>query len=276
MINESPANKTSPLKIIISLAIIVLIAGVGYAVYNKESSNDVELDFKSSGIDGGNSVKNVADVEEVIAKWVEANPEAIIDSVVKMQQKAAQDQQKNSQKSISSKADEIFNDKTDPQYAPKGYDVTIVEFFDYNCGYCKKAQTTVEKIISQDKKVRVIFKELPILGPDSAELAKVAIAVNMIDKSSYVKFHDALMKSSVRKKDGAIRIAKDLGIDTAKLIKTLEDKNSEIEAKINSNKELATSIGISGTPAFLIGEELVPGALGIDALKDKISAQRKK
>ncbi|MFT6106661.1 MAG: protein-disulfide isomerase [Rickettsiales bacterium] len=282
MTNESTIKKASSLKAIISIVLVILIAGVGYTVYNKNSSDDLDIksnvksNVKSSGVNGGNLIKNVADVEEVILKWVEANPEIIIDSVIKMQQKSAQDQLANAQKGISSKQDDLLNDKTDPSHSPKGFDVSIVEFFDYNCGYCRKAQATVDKLLKQDKKVRVVFKEFPILGQDSIDLAKVALAVNMIDEKLYLEFHDALMKSSVRKKDGAIKIAESLGIDTAQLLKTLEDKNSNIEDKIASNKELASSIGITGTPAFIIGDSLVPGALDISSLKEKISAERKK
>ena len=192
-----------------------------------------------------------------------------------LQQKAAATQRQDAQKNVGLKKDELFNNQDSPTYSPKGYDVVMVEFFDYNCGYCKRAQTSVEDLLKQDKKIKVVFKELPILGASSAELAKVAIAVNMSDSKNYLKFHDALMKSSAKTTADAIKIAKDLGINTEKLQKTLKNKASNIEEQIQANQKLAASIGINGTPAFIIGEELIPGAVDVNTLKEKLSAQRK-
>ncbi len=283
MINKSTIQKLFSLKATVTIIILALIVGGAYTFLHKKSettaegtpSESAELVIKSTGLDADEPVKTIGDVEKVIAKWVEVNPEAIIGSVVAMQQKAAERQQKDAQKNISSKKSELFKSKNDPVHAPKGYDVSVVEFFDYNCGYCKKAQSTVEDLIKQDKKVRIIFKELPILGPSSTELSKVAIAVNIIDEGKYIAFHNALMKGNARTKDDAIEIAKNLGVDAQKLTKTLESKKSEIEAQIKANQELASSIGVNGTPAFVIGEELVPGALDLASMKEKISAARK-
>jgi protein-disulfide isomerase len=236
----------------------------------------MESVIKPTGLDVSATVQNIGDVERVIEKWVESNPEAIIQSVVKMQQKAAEKQQSDAQKSISSKQSDLFKEKNDPVYAPKGYDVSIVEFFDYNCGYCKKAQSSVEDLIKQDKKVRIVFKELPILGSSSLELAKVSIAVNMVAAEKYMSFHNAIMKGSARTKEDAITIAEGLGIDVQKIKDTLESKQSQIESKIKSNQELAAAIGINGTPAFVIGENLIPGALDVNALKEKVAFERKK
>ncbi|MCE3255305.1 MAG: bdbD 1 [Rickettsiaceae bacterium] len=279
MANKSAAKLLSPKAIVIVILLAVILGGA-YAViskkYFKTNEEDANLIIKSSGLDSDQSIKNVGDVEKVIAKWIEANPEAIIQSVVSMQQKAAEKNQKDAKKNISSKKNDLLKNKNDPVYAPKGYDVSVIEFFDYNCGYCKKAQAVVEELVKQDKKVRVVFKELPILGSSSVELAKVSIAVSLIDAEKYLTFHAALMKSNVSSKKEAIEIAKSLGVDEKKLEKTLESKKSEIESQIKANQELASSIGIGGTPAFVIGEELIPGAVDIATLKEKISGERKK
>lgn len=282
MSNKSLIEKLFSLKATVTVIIFALIVGGVYSFFHKKTQTDSavagigsDLVIKSSGLNPDDEVKNIGDVEKVIAKWVEANPEAIINSVVAMQQKAAEKQQQDAQKNISSKKSDLFKAKNDPAHAPKGYNVTIVEFFDYNCGYCKKAQSTVEALIAQDKKVRVIFKELPILGQSSVELSKVALAVNMISESKYVDFHNALMKGNARSKEEAIAIAKGLGIDAEKLNSTLESKKSEIENKIKANQDLAASIGINGTPAFVIGETLIPGAVDTATLKEKIAAERK-
>jgi protein-disulfide isomerase len=284
MINKSTVQKLFSVKATVTLILAILVVGGIYAAIHKKSANTETaqpnegepLVIKPTGLDPKQEVKNVGDVEKVIAKWVEVNPEAIIQSVVAMQNKAAEKHQQDAQKNISTKKNDLFAKKGTPAYDPKGANVSIVEFFDYNCGYCKKAQASVEDLIKQDKKVKVIFKEFPILGPSSVELSKVALAVNMIAPERYLDFHNALMKGSARTKDEAIKIAKDLGIDAQKLQSALENKKSDIEDQIKFNQELAGAIGINGTPAFVIGDDLIPGAVDIATLKEKIAAQRKK
>jgi len=260
--------------IVIALAIAIISLLVYFVTKKSDSEekkeNPAEI-VNSSGLDKDKKVNNVEGVEEVVAKWIEANPQAIISSVSNMQKKAMEEQMKNAQKNIGEKKGELFNDKKSPQYSPSGYDVTIVEFYDYNCGYCKKAQSNVEELIKSDKKVRVIYRDFPILGQPSKEMAEVSIAVNLSEPSSFKKFHDALMSSSEKGKDGALRIAKNVGINIAKLESTLSKDKSKIEKLIEDNLTLGSSIGINGTPGFVIGEELIPGALDVSELKEKIS-----
>lgn len=192
-----------------------------------------------------------------------------------MQRKAMEDRMKDARQNIGTKKDELFS-KNSPQYAPSGYDVTMVEFFDYNCGYCKKANATVEQILKEDKKVRIIYKDFPILGEASNELSKVSIAVNILDPKAYRKFHDALMNSNERTKDGAIKVANSVGINVAKLQEVLRKEEAKISQIIQDNISLGSSIGINGTPGFVIGEELIPGALEIDTFREKIAAARAK
>lgn len=280
-ISKNLGDKPSLVKPIIIVVAVLLVIGGAYTFLGdkKSAEGEVEaeaqkIEINGSGLDKDQKVKNVEDVEAVVAKWIEANPQAIIQSVSNMQKKAMEDQMKNAQKNIGAKKDELFNDKNSPQYAPGGYDVTIVEFFDYNCGYCKKAQATVEELIGSDKKVRVVYKEFPILGQPSTEVSQVAIAVNMIDPASYKKFHDAMMKSNEHGKDGAIKIAKSIGINAAKLEATLKGSKDKIDSVIQANLALGGSIGVNGTPGFVIGEELIPGALDAQTFKDKIAAAR--
>jgi protein-disulfide isomerase len=275
-LNKNNYNKPA----IIAAVVLLLIAVVYIASSNKKSNNEAKSEtgqeIKPSGLDKNMKVSNVEDVEKVIEKWIEANPEAIIKSVAEMQKKSMEKQTIDAQKNISEKKSELFEDKSSPVYNSKDYDVSIVEFFDYNCGYCKKAQTTVEKLLKEDKKIRFIYKEFPILGNASVELSKVAIAVNMTSPSSYTKFHDALMKSSAKNTEDAIKVAVEIGVNKDQLKKTLEDKKTEIDAVIASNHELGGTIGINGTPGFVIGEELIPGAVDIATIKQKIAELRSK
>ena len=279
-------QKPSSLKLVISSIIIASIAGVAYFSYikkneqkdgeKKEATAETANEVKSTGLDPDKDVSDVKDVEEVVAKWIEANPQAIINSVQNMQKKMMEEQTKNAQKNIGQKTSELFNDANSPQFAPEGYDVSVVEFYDYACGYCKKAQTTVDELLKSDSKVRVIYKDFPILGEPSQEMSRVSIAVNMIAPSSFRKFHDALMKTNERGKSAALKAAKSAGVDSKKLEETLKTKKSEIDKILQDNVALGSSIGINGTPAFVIGEELIPGAMEIASFKEKINALRAK
>lgn len=269
-------HKPTLLKPIAAIAAVLLIAGASYYFFSKKSATpkNVEQEINSSGLDKNQRVKNVGDVEEVMAKWVEANPQAIIMSLQNMQRKAQEDQMKDAGKNIAIKKDELFNDKNSPEFAPSGYDVTVVEFFDYACGYCKKANATVSELLKQDKKVRIIFKEFPILGANSLEMSSVAIAVNIVAPSSYLKFHDNLMKSQEKGKAAALKAAKAAGVNVAKVEEILKNDKSKIESIIQANLALGGAIGINGTPGFVIGEELIPGAFELSAFKEKIAAAR--
>jgi len=282
-LNSNLGGKPSLVKPIIIVVAILLIVGGVYTFFGKkseENSADKALpqaaEINPSGIDRDQKIETVADVENVMAKWVEANPQAILTSVANMQRKMMEDQMKDAQKNIGNKKSELFNDKNSPSYSPKGFNVTIVEFFDYNCGYCKKTNPVVEALIKADAKVRVIYKELPILGQASEDLSAVALAANIVDSSSYKKFHDALMNSSASSKEEALKIAGDLGLNVSKIESTLKSQKEKITSIINANRALAGAIGVNGTPGFVIGEELLPGAVSLEALQQKISEQRKK
>lgn len=275
-------KKNPAIPFIIVAIVIALVCLVIYLVVKKPSSKTEDANqnplgvINDSGLDKDKRIKDVEGVEEVIAKWIEANPQAIINSVANMQKKAMEEQMKNAQKNIGEKKEQLFNDKNSPQHSPSGYDVTIVEFYDYNCGYCKKAQSTVEKLIKDDKKVRVIYRDFPILGQPSREMSEISIAVNLLEPSSFKKFHDALMESNERGKSGAIKIAKSIGINTTKLEEVLKNDKAKIDKILEENLMLGSSIGINGTPGFVIGEELIPGAMDLNIMKDKINAVRKK
>jgi protein-disulfide isomerase len=275
-------NKSSLTKLAIIVVISSLVAFSAYYFFTKKSDKssdeaaEAAQNIKPSGIDANKSIKKVSDVEEVVAKWVEANPQAILQSVSNMQQKMVQEQLKSAQKNIGEKKSELFDDKSSPSYSPKGYDVAIVEFFDYNCGYCKKANPVIEQLIKKDSKVKIIYKEFPILGQASEDMSSVALAVNIIDPSAYKKFHDKLMnEKSHIDKAVAIRIAKEVGVSQQKLEEVLKKQKDKIAAIINQNREVGASVGVAGTPGFVIGEELIPGAVDLQTFEQKISEVRK-
>jgi protein-disulfide isomerase len=154
--------------------------------------------------------------------------------------------------------------------------VTMVEFFDYNCGYCKRALGDMQAMIKDDPNLRVVLKEFPILGPGSVEAAQVAIAVRMQDPGGekYFAFHQALLGGRAHAdKVIALAAAKDAGLDMARLD---QDMNSaEVKDTLTETTQLARNLGISGTPGYVIGDTIVPGAIGAAGLKERVQAAGK-
>ncbi|MFD2264476.1 DsbA family protein [Lacibacterium aquatile] len=165
----------------------------------------------------------------------------------------------------------LERDAKDPTFGPSDADVTIVEFFDYRCPYCKQVADRVLNVAKADKKVRVVFKEYPILGPQSVVAARAAIAAQALGK--YVEFHQALMAwKGQMDVDSILKVATSVGLNADKM-KT-EMAKPEVEDRLRTVMSLGRSIGISGTPAFLIGKQLVPGAVDEDYLKQLIADAR--
>ncbi|MEI7669262.1 MAG: DsbA family protein, partial [Pseudomonadota bacterium] len=143
----------------------------------------------------------------------------------------------------------------------------------YHCGYCKKFFQEVSQLIAEDKNVKIVFREFPILSEDSRLASKAALAVNSIDKNKYLAFHTALMNFRGEFTiESLISQAKELGIDEATFKKAFE--NPEIDKQIESNRELAKSLDISGTPAIIIDNEIAPGAIPYSQLKEKVENSR--
>ena len=159
---------------------------------------------------------------------------------------------------------------------PQG-DVTLVEFFDYNCGYCKRALGDTLTLLRADPRLRVVLKEFPILGSRSLEAARVSIAVRMQDPAGqkYLEFHRRLLAATGPvDKAAALAVAKDAGLDVAQIERDLS--SDEVRLTLEESATLAQAIGIRGTPGYVVGTTVIPGAIGAAALKEKIAAARAK
>lgn len=228
-------------------------------------------DLKNGNI-GGSGVDSKA-VEETVKNYLNEHPEVIIEALQNHQKKQQNDMQKNAETGIKDHYNEIINDGFSGVAGNPNGDVTVVEFFDYACPYCKRMVPTIGKLLAQDKGVRFVFKEFPILSANSAVAAKAALAVNEIAPDKYFAFHNKLMESHFSGKDSILKIAKDLGIDSDAVAKKMDDK--AISDMIEKNRTLASQIGVGGTPGFVIGQKLIPGAVGLDQLKAYIDDARK-
>jgi protein-disulfide isomerase len=169
----------------------------------------------------------------------------------------------------------IFNSPRGVLLGNKDGDVTFVEFFDYNCGYCKRAMADMLDLLKSDPKLKVVLKEFPVLSQGSVEAAQVAVAVRMQDPTGkkYLDFHQKLLGGRGQAdKARALAAAKDAGLDVNRIEKDLA--NPEVRATIEENFKLAEAMGMNGTPSYVIGKQVVVGAVGLEALKEKIGVAR--
>ncbi len=209
-------------------------------------------------------------IEAIVKEYLLANPEILLEVQTRLEAKMEKEQEERLKTAIKSNADELYRRADAPSAGdPKG-DITVVEFFDYNCGFCKRGFSEVSKLIENDKKVRVVFKELPILSKGSEEASRVALAAKKQGK--YWDVHRALLeyRGSVNG-ESALKIAGKQGLDVEKLKADME--SPEVTGEIDKVRELAQKMGINGTPHFLIGDRTIPGAP--DNLYDQIAGHLK-
>jgi protein-disulfide isomerase len=152
----------------------------------------------------------------------------------------------------------------------------VVEFFDYNCGYCKRALPDMLSLLKTDPNLRFVLKEFPVLGEGSVDAARVAVAARMQDSGGkkYIEFHQKLLGGrGGADKMRALAVAKEVGFDMPRLERDMG--SDEVKKTIDENMKLAEALGVNGTPSYVVGQEVVVGAVGLDALREKISAERK-
>lgn len=168
---------------------------------------------------------------------------------------------------------EIQNDPVAPTIAPQGHDVTVVVFADYQCPFCRKLHPTLERLVDQDPKVKLVYRDWPVFGPASEAAARAAIASTWQDK--HAEFNDALMTMSGRVSSQSIRAAADrAGVDWAQLQSDLAAHEDEIDGALRRNAQYAAMLGLQGTPALLVGPYLIPGAVDEAGLREAVSLAR--
>lgn len=208
-----------------------------------------------------------------IREYLLQNPEVLLEAQDALQTKQQAQRVEQSMKGIAGNKEAIFASPTDITLGnPKG-DVTVVEFFDYNCGYCKRALSDMDDILTKDKNVRFILKEFPILGPDSLAAHRVANAVRLLAPEKYAEFHRELLGGQEHaSEETAIAVATALGVDEAAIRKSMaEHPNDDL---VRQSYQLANEIGITGTPTYVVGNEAIFGAVGLDAIEAKVANVR--
>jgi protein-disulfide isomerase len=196
-------------------------------------------------------------IESIIKEYLLSNPEVLLEAQNVLEAKMEKIQSERMVGAIKEHAKEIYRPAGSPIVGNAKGDVTVIEFFDYNCGYCKRAFTDLAKLVEKDKQVKVILREFPILSKGSEEAAKVALAARMQGK--YWEFHRAMLEGQGQANEAsALRAAERLNLDMSRLRRDMA--SAEVKKEIDDTRALAQKLGIQGTPHFLVGEKVVPGA----------------
>ncbi|HEX7549968.1 MAG TPA: DsbA family protein [Candidatus Methylomirabilis sp.] len=213
------------------------------------------------------------EIETVVREYLRAHPEVVTEALQEMERREQEAQRKRAAEAVRAHLAELTQDPGSPVGGNPQGTVTIVEFFDYQCGYCKGEAVELKKLLQVDPDIRFVYKDLPILGPVSTFAARAALAAQQQGKHEVL--HAALMAASERlTEQGVLQIAAQVGLDAARLEKDMADPAvAETLARV---ARLGEALGIRGTPALIVGMELVPGAADLDALKRLVAQARKK
>jgi protein-disulfide isomerase len=215
------------------------------------------------------------EIETIVRNYLIAHPEVLEEAMNELNKRQAAAEAEKHEAGVARNADAIFNSPRGVTIGNKDGDVTLVEFFDYNCGYCKRAMVDMLELMKSDPKLKVVLKEFPVLSQGSVEAAQVAVAVRMQDPSGkkYLDFHQKLLGGrGAADKARALAVAKEVGLDMARLEKDMASQ--EARATLEENLKLAEAMGMNGTPSYVVGKQVVIGAVGVDNLREKIGVAR--
>lgn len=248
-------KSSTRIVILCGLLFVTLTGLIGFNLY--------QYGYAKKNVEFGSQVRD----------YLLENPKVIREVIQRLQVQEAREEAEEKSKNLAAYMDDLENDGYSYVAGNPTGDVTIVEFFDYRCGYCKRAYGDLMKTVEEDGNIRLVLKEFPILGEDSVLATRAAIAAEKQNK--YMEFHDNLMKVRGGLSKGRImQIAAESGLNTDQLLKDIDDE--EISVKIQKTYQLANSLNITGTPAFVIGGELAAGAIPASTMKEMVAAARAK
>ncbi|MDE0029319.1 MAG: DsbA family protein [Deltaproteobacteria bacterium] len=224
------------------------------------------------GADPATGQRSKEEIGEIIREYLLNNPEVIFEAAARHQEKQRQLQAQRDRALLKQHRQALLADPDSFVGGNPDGDVTLVEFFDYRCGYCKRFAPALEKIKKQDPKLRVVYKEFPVLGPDSIRGAQAALAAR--NQGRYVEFHEALMRVRGNSLDEKtlMRVARSVGLDTERLKKDME--NPKIQDIIGKTLKLARTLSINGTPAIIVGNQIARGMVPLAELSRMIAKAR--
>jgi protein-disulfide isomerase len=215
------------------------------------------------------------EIEKIVHDYLLSHPEVLQDAMAELDKRQNAEDAEKHLAAIKDNTAAIFSSPRQVNLGNPQGDVTMVEFFDYNCAFCKRAMSDMLDLLKNDPKLKVVLKEFPVLGEGSVQAAQVAVAARMQDKTGkkYLDFHTKLLGGKgPADKARALAAAKDAGFDMARLDKDLQ--SDEVKQTLEDNLKLAESLGLNGTPSYVFPAEVVVGAVGLPALKGKVNMAR--
>ena len=226
-----------------------------------------------SSAEEGSRQRSVEEIEKIVREYILNNPEVLFEAAERHRQEQRRLQEEHDRAALRKHRRSILADPHSFVGGNPDGDVTLVEFFDYQCGYCKQFAPVLEAIKKQDPKLRVVYKEFPVLGPDSIKGAQAALAARV--QRRYLEFHEALMRvKGALDQETLMAVARSVGLDTDRLGKDMQSPT--ILDIIGKNRKLADELRINGTPALIIGDEIVRGAIPLERLAAMIARARAK
>ena len=253
-------------------ATFIAIAAGALPAFAQDGAHGTSAPSNSAPTTGSLTPEQIKAIEQIVHDYLLHNPQVILDAVEKLEQQRHDEAQKAAKSVIAERRDELLHDPDSPVGGNPNGNVTVVEFFDYRCPYCKQVEPSLAQLRRDDHQLRFVYKEFPILGPDSVVASHAALAARKQNK--YQQLHDALIGARGRLDEATVlKIAGEAGLDVQRLKKDMH--SPDIDRIIARNMALARALGINGTPGFIVGDQLVPGAVDKETLENLIAEARK-
>jgi protein-disulfide isomerase len=273
------------LSIVLALIAGLLAGALGYSLLDRPQPEtdavavraivDEVLAARDAAAPQPEPVVAALDAEQInplIEQFLMSDPKLLQRMSVALEDTLRNEEQSRVQSVLADYGDKIFNATGDVVLGNPEGDVTLVEFFDYNCGYCRNALPDLATLLAEDEDLKVILKEFPILSNESIDAARVGVLVGQ-ESVDYWQFHETLFSSRGKvDKNVALAAAADLGLSRVDL--ELRMGGGDVTTAIQNSYEVAQALGISGTPTYIIGNEIIPGAIGVDELRTRIANMR--
>jgi len=217
-----------------------------------------------------------SEIEGIVKQYLLSHPELLQEVMTELEKHQAVADAEKHKAAVKENSTELFSSPRQVTLGNPQGDVTMVEFFDYNCGFCKKAMADMMDLMKSDPKLKFVLKEFPVLGEGSQQAAQVAVAVRMQDKTGgkkYLEFHQKLLGGrGAADKARALAVAKEVGLNVAQIEKDIA--SAEVKATLEESFKLAEALGLNGTPSYIVGPDVVIGAVGLPMLQERINFAR--